>query len=199
MTFRPGCPIQKSQDQGLFTSSPGLIAGYHVFHRLLTPRHPSCALVRLIAPTVTPPPSRDCSRSFGLATSLFLICRTPLRTPLGDCSLRAVLRHESPFLNALRTFSVFVDLARGRKDHLESVCLDEVESRAPIDALPADVSGCQRTDERRPSRASPPLGVGRWTGLIRALPEMQRGRECTNLSVRVKGEQSRDAGSCDSP
>ena len=29
-------------------SSPKLFAAYHVFHRLLVPRHPPCALVRLI-------------------------------------------------------------------------------------------------------------------------------------------------------
>lgn len=40
-----GCPIQTSPDHSLFTSSPKLIAGYRVFHRLLTPRHPPCALM----------------------------------------------------------------------------------------------------------------------------------------------------------
>ena len=30
-------------------SSPQLIAAYHVFHRLLVPRHPPCALLRLTA------------------------------------------------------------------------------------------------------------------------------------------------------
>ena len=39
-----GCPIQKSPDQSLFSNSPKLIAAYHVFHRLLTPRHPPIAL-----------------------------------------------------------------------------------------------------------------------------------------------------------
>jgi hypothetical protein len=52
--YRPkpvGFPIQKSQDQSLVTNSPGLIAGSHVFHRLLTPRHPPHALSSLITPT----------------------------------------------------------------------------------------------------------------------------------------------------
>ncbi len=35
----------------MVTSSPGLIAGSYVLHRLLTPRHPSRALVDLIAST----------------------------------------------------------------------------------------------------------------------------------------------------
>ena len=39
-----GFPIQKSPDQSLFSNSPKLIAAYHVFHRLLTPRHPPFAL-----------------------------------------------------------------------------------------------------------------------------------------------------------
>ncbi len=40
----PGFPIRKSPDQSSFDSSPGLIAAYHVLHRLSTPRHPPCTL-----------------------------------------------------------------------------------------------------------------------------------------------------------
>ena len=40
----PGFPIRKSSDQSLFASSPTLIAGYYVLHRLLLPRHPPYAL-----------------------------------------------------------------------------------------------------------------------------------------------------------
>jgi hypothetical protein len=42
-----GFPIRKSSGQSLFASSPTLIAGYHVLHRLLPPRHPPYALTRL--------------------------------------------------------------------------------------------------------------------------------------------------------
>jgi hypothetical protein len=42
-----GFPIQRSPDLGLFSGSPKLIAAYHVFHRLLTPRHPPYALSSL--------------------------------------------------------------------------------------------------------------------------------------------------------
>ena len=42
-----GFPIQKSPDQSLFSTSPKLIAAFHVFHRLLTPRHPPFALSSL--------------------------------------------------------------------------------------------------------------------------------------------------------
>ena len=44
---RVGFPIQKSPDQSLFASSPKLIAGYHVFRRLSSPRHPPHALSHL--------------------------------------------------------------------------------------------------------------------------------------------------------
>ena len=42
-----GFPIRKSPDQSSSTSSPGLIAGHNVFHRLLVPRHPPIALSSL--------------------------------------------------------------------------------------------------------------------------------------------------------
>ena len=42
-----GFPIRRSQDHSSFTSSPGLIAGYNVLHRLLVPRHPPIALSSL--------------------------------------------------------------------------------------------------------------------------------------------------------
>ena len=42
-----GFPIQKSPGQSLFSSSPKLIAAYHVFHRILAPRHPPFALSSL--------------------------------------------------------------------------------------------------------------------------------------------------------
>src|SRR5256885_11069855 len=45
---RVGFPIRKSRDQGLVSTSPGLIAAAHVLHRLLAPRHPPCALHLLI-------------------------------------------------------------------------------------------------------------------------------------------------------
>ena len=38
-----GCPIRRSRDP-LVCSSPGLIAAYHVLHRLSAPRHPPYTL-----------------------------------------------------------------------------------------------------------------------------------------------------------
>ena len=43
----PGFPIRKSPDQSSLDNSPGLIAAYHVLHRLSTPRHPPCTLSSL--------------------------------------------------------------------------------------------------------------------------------------------------------
>ena len=40
----PGYPIRRSRDLGLLGGSPGLIAAFHVRHRLLAPRHPPCTL-----------------------------------------------------------------------------------------------------------------------------------------------------------
>ncbi len=42
-----GFPIRRSPDQCAFDRSPGLIAAYHVLHRLSTPRHPPCTLSNL--------------------------------------------------------------------------------------------------------------------------------------------------------
>ena len=46
--LRVGFPIRISPDQSSIASSPRLFAGLHVLHRLLPPRHPPCALGRLI-------------------------------------------------------------------------------------------------------------------------------------------------------
>ena len=45
--LRVGFPIQRPPDQSLFASSPKLFAGYHVFLRLSSPRHPPYALSHL--------------------------------------------------------------------------------------------------------------------------------------------------------
>ncbi len=45
---RTGFPHSDIPGSTLVCSSPRLIAAYHVLHRLLTPRHPPCALSSLI-------------------------------------------------------------------------------------------------------------------------------------------------------
>ena len=46
---RAGFPHSEIRGSLLICSSPRLIAAYHVFLRLLVPRHPPCALYRLIS------------------------------------------------------------------------------------------------------------------------------------------------------
>ena len=46
----PGFPIRKSSDHRVLARFPKLIAGSCVLHRLLLPRHPSCALCSLNSP-----------------------------------------------------------------------------------------------------------------------------------------------------
>ncbi len=59
----PGFPIRKSPDQSSFDSSPGLIAAYHVLHRLSTPRHPPCTLSSLTTLIRGCQPKARCSRT----------------------------------------------------------------------------------------------------------------------------------------
>ena len=60
-----GCPIRRSQNHSSITNSSGLIAGFHVLHRLSTPSHPPCALWWLDRANPTPSPLR---RPAGRAT-----------------------------------------------------------------------------------------------------------------------------------
>ena len=66
-----GFPIRRSPGQSLLGGSPELIAACHVLHRLLTPGHSPCALVRL---TTT-----QCMKEF----------RTPSRSVVKDPGRRA--------------------------------------------------------------------------------------------------------------
>src|SRR4051812_16260005 len=50
-----GFPIRTSPDQSLVSGSPTLFAATHVLLRLLSPRHPSCALCSLVISLVDHP------------------------------------------------------------------------------------------------------------------------------------------------
>src|SRR5436309_11944344 len=52
-----GFPIRTSPDQSLVSGSPTLFAATHVLLRLLSPRHPSCALCSLVISLPAPSPS----------------------------------------------------------------------------------------------------------------------------------------------
>ena len=51
-----GFPIRTSPDQSLVSGSPTLFAATHVLLRLLSPRHPSCALCSLVISLLRPTP-----------------------------------------------------------------------------------------------------------------------------------------------
>src|SRR6185503_7578269 len=51
-----GFPIRTSPDQSLVSGSPTLFAATHVLLRLLSPRHPSCALCSLVISLLYPLP-----------------------------------------------------------------------------------------------------------------------------------------------
>ena len=52
--FSAGFPHSEIAGSKDICSSPTLIAAYHVFHRLLVPRHPPCALLRLTSSQSAP-------------------------------------------------------------------------------------------------------------------------------------------------
>src|SRR5438270_5079604 len=54
-----GFPIRTSPDQSLVSGSPGLFAATHVLLRLLSPRHPSCALCSLVISLPRPLPKSE--------------------------------------------------------------------------------------------------------------------------------------------
>src|SRR5438105_8867423 len=54
-----GFPIRTSPDQSLVSGSPTLFAATHVLLRLLSPRHPSCALCSLVISLLPPFPPKS--------------------------------------------------------------------------------------------------------------------------------------------
>ena len=114
-----GCPIRRSPDQGSFDSSPGLIAAYHVLHRLSTPRHPPCTLSSLIAWMTDCPwpcePVRAATRRRPFAPS-----RTSLRPDRSCACVKTPSTHTSRRSNEwsknhspldIRTYGSIPDLA----------------------------------------------------------------------------------------
>src|SRR3954469_10994692 len=57
-----GFPIRTSPDQSLVSGSPTLFAATHVLLRLLSPRHPSCALCSLVIVSLPPLPKATKTR-----------------------------------------------------------------------------------------------------------------------------------------
>ena len=79
-----GCPIRRSRDP-LVCSSPGLIAAYHVLHRLSAPRHPPYTLSNLTA--LIPLPELHSSVSVRMCVASRRHNRAgPLRTDFNGCN-----------------------------------------------------------------------------------------------------------------
>ena len=70
-TVATGFPIRKSQDQRSFDSFPGLIAAYHVLHRLITPRHPPYTLSSLITFVANQNARHERASHLGTESSVF--------------------------------------------------------------------------------------------------------------------------------
>src|SRR5438445_7032468 len=93
-----GFPIRTSPDQSLVSGSPTLFAATHVLLRLLSPRHPSCALSSLV---ISLPCSFTFSRRPGSSAAPWLTgaCRTTHSCLLAHMQLSKTATsrgHESP-------------------------------------------------------------------------------------------------------
>src|SRR3982750_1697529 len=71
-----GFPIRTSPDQSLVSGSPTLFAATHVLLRLLSPRHPSCALCSLVISLFTAPSTSSRRPGSSAAPWLTGACRT---------------------------------------------------------------------------------------------------------------------------
>ena len=76
----PHSDISGSMD---ICSSPKLFAAYHVFHRLLVPRHPPCALLRLTFPRPLFQAAASCPSSVRGHSAGISLCRFVFRLAFG--------------------------------------------------------------------------------------------------------------------
>src|ERR1700682_4014727 len=79
-----GFPIRTSPDQSLVSGSPTLFAATHVLLRLLSPRHPSCALCSLV---ISLPSSFDSSSRRPGSSAAPWLTGFPRRTDTFHCLL----------------------------------------------------------------------------------------------------------------
>ena len=93
-----GLPHSEISGSMLICSSPKLFAAYHVFHRLLMPRHSPCALHSLTSSEQTPYPSLPAApkaRSLRCSSShtqnLFCVCWEAVDWISFDCAARNFL------------------------------------------------------------------------------------------------------------
>ncbi len=118
----------------MFTSSPGLIAGFHVLHRLLTPRHPPHALVRLIVPTSGRSPATESGDACGKRQIVFQSERPVVSQAGRDDSIDNPARRESRTSKLLQSSTRF-DSAHALTCINQSSCICTCQ-RASCDARP---------------------------------------------------------------
>ena len=128
----PGCPIRRSQDHCSVTSFPGHIAGSNVLHRLSTPRHPPCALIRLIIPTR---PRQSPDEEARLASRH--AAPTPLRA-MPICSSRSSGRYDLDSLELLllprQVRTGGSDTQRDSRHSVHDLSMSDAGSEEPADA-----------------------------------------------------------------
>ncbi len=161
--LRVGCPIRISSDRCSFTSSPKLFAGDRVLHRLLTPRHPPCALtawphqtvVRAIVLARTP--IRFASPQFNdscVAADIVLPIPLPLRTP----KLTRPIGLHAAFLctryRLVLTFISHIPMPPGLALPFNTASLAQT-----CTGQTSNLSGCQRSARPLGSTDSPSLRV----------------------------------------
>ena len=85
MTEVPSAGFPHSEISGSMDicSSPKLFAAYHVFHRLLVPRHPPCALLRLTFPRPLFQAAASCPSSVRGHSAGISLCRFVFRLAFG--------------------------------------------------------------------------------------------------------------------
>src|SRR5438046_6076359 len=97
-----GFPIRTSPDQSLVSGSPTLFAATHVLLRLLSPRHPSCALCSLV---ISLPSSFKLLFEKTRVQRGSVVNRIPRRTDtfqLPTCAY-AVFKEQRPVFRSLKT------------------------------------------------------------------------------------------------
>ena len=85
MTEVPSAGFPHSEISGSMDicASPKLFAAYHVFHRLLVPRHPPCALLRLTFPRPLFQAAASCPSSVRGHSAGISLCRFVFRLAFG--------------------------------------------------------------------------------------------------------------------
>lgn len=183
----PGCPIQTSRDHCPVTGSLWLFAGSHVFHRLLTPRHPPCALSGLIAPTAR----RDLPGEF--LAALLPVNPLPLFALFPSRSIQAI-RGDPSAIASPRSSTLLLTLGShpprdGKTQRDRSHAFTPVADPVliPRRTVQLQISGCQRGWRRgRHGRVRRPERAGRAgsDALVRSGID-----ECTDPPGVVKASQ----------